>query len=209
LVNHSLSFGMRRESTIREHKPEHASIIMATFRKGANNRDLMFRKSVKSLIDNTKYPYELKLMDNTWINLGMALARNKGFHDSSGGYVVFVDDDIEFLPPTARGCWLTQSIQILKDYSGKYISTPVHTVCRGHRKHELPKVGPYRQNRRVGSNCLVMRRRTFEKLGDFKNLATGPAGAEFCDRQVYNGYTVLVTADKMVEDLGWGVHSYA
>jgi len=180
------------------------SVIMTIYRQGM--REAIAKESIKSLLENTSYPYELVLVDNTQNNRGLGTARNLAFDMSTGGYIAFVDDDIFYKPG-----WLEECIKMV-DLGDKFIATPVHQPRIN--KWDLPDVQGYRQNRRTGSNCMVMKRGAFEDIGRFLSCPENPArecwrtGQLFNDSQARKGYTVLVTKEPMAFDMAIGEHSY-
>ncbi len=180
---------------------------MLTYRKGEHERNEMSRRSINSLLEFTTSPYELILVDNTQNNRGLSRGRNWGVSVAIGDYLCFVDDDILFLP-----FWLEQCVSLLH-LRGKFISTPIHQDRIG--KWERPPVHGFRRNDRAGSNCMVMKRQTFEEVGGFLEYSLDNVkrdvrrtGCNFANRLVKAGYSTLITKTPRAIDLGFGIHSY-
>ena len=191
----------------------------------ASNRERsgMMKKSLESLLKSTKLPFELIVVDNggslddsaylmgkkeinTYIknsdNLHFAFARNQGIRVANGDYIAIVDNDIVY----EKG-WLEECVAVLEAYPDKKIyATPVYNVAHWRPKYWLPEVLEvngriYRQNRRAGSNCFVIRREDLEKIGDF--YIHRVAGTKWTDKAWDMGYHAAVTQDIMVKDLGF------
>ena len=191
----------------------YVSIIVLTYRQG--ERTKIAQKCLKALVDNTNYPYELILIDNTWNNRGLSDGRNLGLAMATGGWICIMDDDIYVLPN-----WLSNCISTLKRTDmHKYLVTPLIQRCIG--RWELPNVKEYRCNARTGSNCMIGRREIFEKVGAFANFKdrfpdkrrgmqyeAAKAGKYYSDLLYKAGYLFLLTKEKMAVDLGANTHSY-
>lgn len=184
-------------------KNDYASIVMVMWRKGLHEREKMAKKSIMSVLENTDYPYELLLIDNTQNNRGLANARNLGISLATGKYMVIMDDDIE----VSKG-WLTECIKMLEKNPGKYMATPVYQTKV--RKWEVGVLNGCRVNQRTGSNCMVARTESIIRdIGMFlDNLPTERTGVEYMNRQIRLGYQVLITQKPLATDLGRGLHSY-
>ena len=180
------------------------SVILTNFRHG--EREEVSKKSIISLLQNTTYPYEFILVDNTQNNRGLGVARNDGYDMSTGDYICFTDDDIDF-----KSGWLEECIKMV-NLGNRYIATPVHQPRIG--KWEAEPVNGYRANYRAGSNCMVMKREAFLDIGRFiTNLGnpvrnTWRSGQLFTDAMVRKGYVVLITKEPMAYDMAFGKHSY-
>jgi len=178
---------------------------MTTYRTELNNRDLMAEKSIQSLIQNTTYPYEFILIDNTQNNRGLGKARNLGISMASGDALCITDDDIWFQPH-----WLEDCVEILK-LGKKFIATPVHQPKVG--KWELEPYMGYRRNYRTGSNCMVMWKDTLKDTGLFmegfepkRNCVK--IGHKYSDKISRAGYTFLITKEAGGVDMGIYKHAY-
>jgi glycosyltransferase involved in cell wall biosynthesis len=180
------------------------SVIITTYRHG--EREEISKKSIISLLQNTTYPYEFILIDNTQNNRGLGLARNAGYDFGTGNYICFTDDDIDFEPG-----WLEECIKMV-NLGDHYMATPVHQPRIG--KWELPPVEGYRQNFRAGSNCMVMKTEAFLDIGRFITNLENPvrntwrSGQLFTDALVRKGYSVLITKEPMAKDMAFRKHSY-
>lgn len=155
--------------------------------KNPPKRSDLLRNLINSLERNTDYPAEVIVVDNggkedddtdyllqkvrkgtinTLVrykeNRHFAYAWNEGIKLTSGKFVVFVCNDIEFGPK-----WLSTCIKILEDYPDEqYVATPFISYSK--RKHTLFKTKEgYRVNMRSGSNCMVFRKEDWKKLGEF------------------------------------------
>lgn len=135
-------------------------------------------------------------------NMHFGFARNQGLAIAQGDYICIVDNDILY-----KKGWLSACIKVLEAYPKKKIyATPVYNVAhwlpKFWAKEEL-KIGKevYRLNYRAGSNCWVMRRKDFEKLGGF--LAHRVAGTKWTEKAIKNGYIAAVTPSLLVEDIGF------
>lgn len=186
-------------------KNNFCSIIVTTYRYG--KREEVAKKSIQSLFENTTYPFELILVDNTQNNRGLSVARNVGYSMATGNFLCFTDDDIAFSPG-----WLTECIKMIH-LGDKLLATPIHQP--GVKKWELPPVEGYRRNWRCGSNCMVMKREAFEDIGKFVDFTyispkydCAKTGKEFATRLSRRGYSFLITKERMAKDMAIGVHSY-
>lgn len=185
---------------------DYVSIIMLTYRRGSHDRDEMAKASITSLLENTTYPFELILLDNTQNNRGIAAGRNFGYGMATGKYVAFVDDDILLLPG-----WLEECVRMV-EMGDKFIATPV--IQRLIKKWELPNFNGIRNNMRTGSNCMVMRRKDFLDIGYFNTFERGlvyeasKTGREFANRVTNKGYSFLICSPAKAMDMGVGKHSY-
>jgi glycosyltransferase involved in cell wall biosynthesis len=177
-----------------------ASIVMVCYRKGANNREEMFRTSLSSLFANTSYPFELILVDNTQVNKPLGYARNEGLIKASGKYTVITDDDILFKPS-----WLKECVEMV-ELGDRFFATPVHQPRV--KRWELEPFKGYRRNTRTGSNCMVGRTKDFLGLGPFLDLPVNRVGVEYADRVVKRGFSFLITKFPLAEDMGFRKHSY-
>lgn len=182
---------------------EYCSVIMTVYRHG--EREGVAKKSITSLLQNTTYPFEFILVDNTQNNRGLGLARNAGYDIATGNFICFTDDDIDF-----KAGWLEECIKLVQ-MGTKYIATPVWQPRVN--KWELPPVNGYRQNYRTGSNCMVMRPETFEDIGRWIEgfppaVNVVKIGHKYSDMISRKGYTFLITKEPMAEDIGLGHHSY-
>jgi len=119
------------------------SIILISWVRGKERLELL-KKTIDSIVLNTKVPYELILVDNgneaqeaylqelwekgiihKWIrnreNMGIGRARNQGVASAKGKYVCFIDNDIE----VSEG-WLGKCKDMVNK-EDKLIATPVRS----------------------------------------------------------------------------------
>ena len=188
------------------------------------NRSKVFQKSILSLVNNTKYPHELIVVDNggrlddsgyildllrsgkiniqirNKDNMHFAYGRNQAYKLSTGDYICITDNDIYF-----REGWLERCIEALDNTPGKYIASPYITPDKDTPKFNLVDVNGYRCNSSTGSNCMVIRREDYEEIGDFMHNEVG--GTYWHRTLSKKGYSVLVPKDNYVEHLG-GVGGY-
>jgi len=200
------------------------SIIFTHF--GTNTeRSQTMRKSLLSLIEHVKYPYELIVVDNgpnekdssffldmlenkrihvyvkNMHNMHFGYARNQGVALSRGEYICIVDNDLLYTKD-----WLTPCVGLLETYpEEKIYTTPMYYPMIGlnPRYH----VGFLQYNglecelhRRAGSNCFVIRRTDFEKIGLFKYHRI--AGSLWTDSAVNVGFNACVIPQLGVTDIG-------
>jgi GT2 family glycosyltransferase len=173
----------------------------------------------------TKAPYELIVVDNgekmedsqflleqtgyghinTYIrnhnNMHFAFARNQALRICNGDYIAVVDNDIIYNPG-----WLEACIDVLEQNPDEKIyATPVYNVAHWRPKYWHGEVYAngriYRLNMRAGSNCFVVRREDFEKIGHF--LIHRVAGTKWTNEAVRLGYHAAVTPEIMVNDFGF------
>jgi len=200
------------------------SIIMTHF-AADEVRSGMFRTSITSLIKNTKYPYELIVIDNggssadsqflsalsdkgeisTYVrnshNMHFAYARNQGLELAQGNYISIVDNDLEY-----GSGWLTKCIHILEEFpQKKWYATPLDyptPVMKIRYAVETVKHDEkiYILSMRAGSNCFVMRRDDFKTIGKF--LIHRVSGSKWTDKAVRSGYLAVVVPGKLVRDIG-------
>src|SRR3990167_6938415 len=150
------------------------------------SRSDLVRKMVESVIANTDYPAEFVMMDNggnpddtdyflekvragqinTLVryaqNHHFAYAWNQGAKLSQADYFCFICNDIEVKPG-----WLTACIKLLEAHpEDKLIATPFITYDKRRMTTILPDQS--RLNPRSGSNCLVISRKNWEEMGEFR-----------------------------------------
>lgn len=205
--------------------PKFCSIIITHYHQDDERSETM-QRSVMSLIENTRYPYELTIVDNgnseadslfilelvkmgkvnTYIrnaeNMHFGYARNQGYAMSDGDYICIADNDIEY-----QEGWLTKCVQVLEAYPERKIyATPVYNVAhcsaRFWNGEELDIEGQrYRINARAGSNCFVIRREDYKKIGFWK--AHRVAGTKWTETAIKKGYMAAITPKLMIKDLGF------
>lgn len=211
--------------------PKHVSIILCHYSKiddfneeaaGKNppKRSDLLKKCLDSLLTNTKdYPAEIIVMDNggspddseyllgkardgliTHVrfphNMHFALAWNQGAKLATGQFLSFVCNDIEF-----QEGWLSACVKILEDYPGKdWLSCPFITYDKQRYTVETTTEG-YRVNLRSGSNCMVIRRETFNRIGDFPVHRIG--GTVWYNKLYRMGIRTVAPPVDLASDMGW------
>ncbi len=206
---------------------EKTSIILTTWAMSPERSETM-RRCIESVIATTKHlPVEIIIVDNggslddsTYLlnlcnekrihhyvrnseNLYFGWGRNIGVHISSGDYLVFSDNDIEY-----KQGWLEECISVLEQNPEKKIlMTPLRTD-REHRneRHWMGKAQAngkeYLLNMRAGSNSWVMRRKDFFEIGWFRNHYV--AGSKWNDAFVRAGYLMAtMEKDSLAVDIGF------
>lgn len=187
--------------------------------KNPPKRADLLKKAVESLIENTDYPAELICMDNggnpddsdyllgkaregrlTHVrfpaNYHFAYAWNTGAKMATGDYLSFVCNDIEFLPG-----WLSACMKVLEDYPDReWLSCPFITGDKGRYTIETTKEG-YRVNLRSGSNCMVIPRGLFEKIGEFPIHRIG--GTLWYNKMYKMGIRTVAPEKDYAIDRGW------
>lgn len=209
---------------------KHASIIMCHYSKiddfgetaaGKNptSRSELMKLAVESLIANTNYPAELIVCDNggnpddsdyllgkaregklTHVrfpaNFHFAMAWNIGAKIATGDYLSFVCNDIEFY----HG-WLGACMKILEDYPDKeWLACPFITRDKHRYTIETTPEG-YRVNLRSGSNCMVISRELFYKIGEFPVHRIG--GTLWYNTLYKMGIRTVATSVDYAIDRGW------
>lgn len=183
-------------------------------------RSFLIRNLIESLEKNTNYPAEIIVMDNggnpddtdylvgkvrdgiinTLVrfknNMHFAFAWNTGAKIATGDYLSFICNDIELLPN-----WLSACVKILEDYPDKqWVATPFITYDK--RKHTLETTPEgYRVNMRSGSNCMVMRKEDFPKLGEFPHHRIG--GSLWYTKNFRAGWRFTAPPQDLAVDRGW------
>ncbi len=190
------------------------SIIFVHY--GTNEaRSHLARRSFKSLYESVKHlKVEMVVIDNGGLddsqffldqvregkithyirntsNLWFGYARNQGLDISTGQYIAIVDNDLEYI----KG-WLEDCVHNLNKTKGKKLMA---TSLEVDRAHIQPKF--YRKpvdidgilhpvNVFAGSNCWVMHREDYEKIGGFINHYI--AGTKWCQKYSKMGYGMII-----------------
>lgn len=200
------------------------TIIIAHYAMNAERSEVM-RRSLLSLIDNTEYPLEIIVSDNgdsmedSEFLLGLAsknliqvylrngsqmhfgYARNQGLSLAQGDYLCIADNDIRYMEG-----WLGQCIKVLEAHPDKDIyATPLeYPTVNMKKRYDVGKLDvdgvEYNLNCRAGSNCFVVRREDFRKIGGF--LAHRIAGSHWTDAATKAGYVAAVLPEIYAEDMG-------
>ena len=209
---------------------KHCSIILCHYAKiddfgetsaGTNppKRGDLMKNCVESILKYTDYPAELIVMDNggspddseyllskaregklTHVrfpqNMHFAFAWNKGAKLATGEYLSFVCNDIEVGPG-----WLSSCVKILEDYPEKeWLATPFITYDKRRKTVEITKEG-YRVNLRSGSNCLVISRELYEKIGEWPVHKKG--GTLWYNKIYKMGIKTVAPENDLAADRGW------
>lgn len=188
--------------------------------KNPPKRGDLMKNLISSLEQNTDYPCEINVWDNggkpditdylvdkvrqgtinqlvrSKDNLHFAYGWNTLAKISTGDYMAFICNDI-----VLDQHWLSTCVKILETYPDKqYVATPFITYDK--RKHtlEITKEG-YRVNMRSGSNCMVMRTKDFEKLGEFQQHRIG--GSIWYTKNFREGWRFVAPKNDMAKDAGW------
>ena len=201
-----------------------ASIIITHWAMNDERSDVMV-KSIASLNEVIKYPYELIVVDNggseedseffnslvnhgrisTYIknsnNRHFGYARNQGIAVAQGDYIAIVDNDI-----LHKKDWLTDCIKILEDNPNEKIyATPIDypqdAEYNGKVRYRTGELGNCTLNMRAGSNCFVIRYEDLMKIGKFAIHRV--AGTKWTDNAVKLGYLACVLPKGYVEDMGF------
>lgn len=184
------------------------------------SRSILLKNLITSLEKYTDYPAEIIVMDNggnpddtdyllekvregtinTLVrfknNMHFAWAWNNGIKLATGDYVSFLCNDIE-----VGEKWLSSCVEILEKYPDKkWVATPFITYDK--RKHTL-EITPegYRVNMRAGSNCMVLRKKDWEELGEFLIHRIG--GSIWYTKNFRAGWRFVAPAKDLVVDRGW------
>lgn len=190
--------------------------------KNPASRSVLLRTCIESLIKNTEdYPAEIIVVDNggttgddtdyllskvregkinTLVrfkeNRHFSMAWNSGAALATGKYLSFVCNDIEFCPK-----WLSTCVKILEDYPEKeWLSTPFITYDKKKYTIETTKEG-YRVNLRSGSNCMVIPRELFYKVGEFPIHRIG--GSIWYNKIYRMGIRSVAPPSDLAYDRGW------
>jgi len=205
-------------------KTKFASIIITHFSSN-EGRSEMFIKSIKSLVENTGYPYELILVDNgssqkerdfinallltgeinvyvrNSSNMHFSYGRNQALGMAQGDYIVIADNDIDY-----RKDWLTNCVKVLEEHPNEKIySTPFAYPMFGmnkryHKGYLKTSVGEVEINARAGSNCFCIRREDFRKIGMFDIHRVG--GSLWADKASRAMFNAAVLPGKFAQDMG-------
>jgi glycosyltransferase involved in cell wall biosynthesis len=190
-----------------------------------DERSITMIKSLTSLVDVIKYPYELIVVDNggseedshfltemtnkghisTYIknsnNRHFGYARNQGIAVAQGDYIAIVDNDI-----LHKKDWLTECIKMLEKHPKKKIyGTPIDypqdAEYNGKVRYRTGELDECTLNMRAGSNCFVIRYEDLMDIGKFPIHRI--AGTKWTDSAVNKGYLACVLPKGYVEDMGF------
>ena len=212
-------------SDIKEETKDHVSIIFTHFAMNPE-RSALARASLKSLQATIHTPAEIIVVDNgnnledsefflkecqekrialyvrNADNMNFAYARNQAMPEVSGKWVAIVDNDIMY-----RDCWLELGIKCIKSFPDKkLIASPlnypyVHKRDPRWRHGQVEIKGRhFNLTERAGSNCMIMKRETFDVMGKFE--LHKKAGCLYADKLVNAGYLVITPAINWAFDAG-------
>jgi len=138
----------------------------------------------------------------------LGYARNLGSRKATGKYICFMDNDV-FVHPD----WWRECITLLETFPDKkLIASPNYTSCHVfQRKYYAGMLGGHFLNKRSGSPCHLMKRETFDEIGDFLEKFgkyIGGEGGEFIDRFCKAGYLIILTRRMMAHHLGTKRYKY-
>lgn len=206
---------------------KYASVIIChysltdDFQTRGIDRSLALKECIESLAENTDYPAEIIVMDNggnpddtdylvgkvregkinTLIrykeNMNFAFAWNQGARIATGDYLCFTCNDIRF-----RKGWLSSCVNLLEKYSDrKLIATPFITPDKNSSRFNKEVLADARINSMAGSNCMIIRKEDWMKIGNFPHHRVG--GSTWHRMMVREGYMVIVPPKDMVEHMAW------
>ena len=185
--------------------------------KNPPNRSDLLRICIESVIANTNFPAELIVMDNggspddsdyllgqaragklTHVrfpaNMHFAFAWNQGAKLATGSHLAFICNDIEVLPN-----WLYECMRILEENKDAVIACPFITYDK--RRYTTVLQNSDRQNPRSGSNCLVISRELFYKIGEWPVHRVG--GTIWYNRLYKMGIKTVAPPADLAHDKGW------
>jgi len=189
-------------------------------------RSALARASLKSLLGTIHTPAEVIVIDNgnslddskffleecqkkniaLYIrnadNMHFSYARNQAMPEVHGNWVVIADNDIMY-----KDYWLELGIKCIKYYpEKKLIASPlnypyVHKRDPRWRHGQLEIKGRhFNLTERAGSNCMIMKRETYEEMGKFE--LHKKSGCLYADKLVNSGYLVITPAVNWAFDAG-------
>jgi len=193
------------------------------------NRGILSKKSLDSLLATTKnFPCEIIVADNGGSledskyflelcdkgiinhyirnsqNLHFSYARNQAIETSEGKYIAVVDNDLFY-----EDGWIEKCVQALRETEGKRLLATPLWVIPPHRKFSWVKKvegKEYLVNTFAGSNCWMMHRKDWKRIGKFKQHII--AGTLWCREYAEKKYAVIVVTEDankgIVHDQGQG-----
>lgn len=182
------------------------------------SRSKLLRILMDSLEKYTDYPAEIIVMDNggnpddtdyllgklrqgkinTLVryknNMHFAYAWNEGAKLATGDYLCFICNDIEL-----GSNWLSTCVNILEAYPDrKFVATPFISYSK--TKHTIEILDGNRVNMRSGSNCMVLKRKDWQKLGEWPVHRIG--GSLWFTKAFRDGWRFVAPAEDMAIDHG-------
>jgi GT2 family glycosyltransferase len=183
--------------------PYDVSIVLITWADTKLRMDTL-KKSMASLKACTKIPHTLVVIDNgpaqqmefldsqkidihlkPRVNIGVGAGRNMGAAATDSEYIAFVDNDIGYFPKWLKACVAT----LAKHPQWNFIMTPRKSNPMKYKKHNIGTLGPYQIFNRCSGQVLVMRRSTFETIGQWST--DSKPGGNYCDRARAHGIYYL------------------
>ena len=182
-------------------------------------RSDMLREVMDSIEKNTEYPAELIVYDNggkpddsdylldltrrgvinTYIrykdNMHWAWAFNEGARIATGDYLCFTCNDVVMKPK-----WLSTCIALLEKYKDNYVASPFH-ISHKMAKYDRGTIDGNRLNSMAGSNCMIMKRKTFKELGNFGVFAV--SGTYWFRKKAKMGYTTIMPPKDLADHIGF------
>jgi glycosyltransferase involved in cell wall biosynthesis len=121
-------------------------------------------------------------------NKGIPYARNAGAKESKGDYLCFVDSDLIY----SRN-WIGIMLSLLVRHKDKKLiaSGLFGESMRKYREWMIESQPDYQIWSRTGNGCLLMSRKTWNKIPNWSEL-TWKIGAQFCSDAVRLGYRFIV-----------------
>jgi ubiquinone/menaquinone biosynthesis C-methylase UbiE len=212
------------EESIEEIK-DYVSVIFVHWSQN-EERSAISKASLKSLQNTIHIPAEIIVVDNgnsledsqfflkecqekriaLYIrnadNLHFSYARNQAMPEATGKWIAIVDNDIIY-----RDHWLELGIKAINAFPDKkLIYSPinypyVHKRDPRWRHGQLEVKGRhFNLTERAGSNCMLMKRETFEEMGKF--TLKRKSGGIYTDRLLNAGYLVITPAINWAFDAG-------
>ncbi len=210
---------------VAEEVKDYVSIIFVHFGMSPE-RSALARASLKSLQATIHTPAEIIVVDNgnniedsefflkecqekriaLYIrnadNMHFSYARNQAMPEVTGKWVAIVDNDIMY-----KDHWLELGIKCITHFPDKkLIASPinypyVHKRDPRWRHGQLEVKGRvFNLTERAGSNCMIMKRETYDEMGKFE--LHKKAGCLYADKLVEKGYLVITPAVNWAFDAG-------
>ncbi len=210
---------------VAEKVDDYVSIIFVHFAMNPE-RSALARASLKSLQATIHTPAEIIVIDNgndledsefflkecqekriaLYIrnadNMHFSYARNQAMSEVTGKWVVIADNDIMY-----KDHWLELGIKCINHFpEKKLIASPinypyVHKRDPRWRHGQLEVKGRhFNLTERAGSNCMIMKRETYDEMGKF--TLRRKSGGIYADRLLNAGYLVITPAINWAFDAG-------
>ena len=200
----------------------HASLCVLSF-----NRKEVMRHSLETMFANTRYPYELLILDdgsndftqeylfrlvkehaastvlfNTDRNLGIGIAVNRGFQIARGDYLFKLDADLLYEPG-----WLVEAVRLLQQYKTigclglfKYWHKP-----RIFSENIVQKHSDYYEVVDFVGSAIGMRREIYEQFGPwFETSHTFGEDKQFKLAVQAAGFHLALPLADLAENVGFG-----